>query len=399
VSLLRQVLRTLPFLANRKLCSSGRRQGHKADMTSDIPARLVEQLRSLVTPGARMVDEFECVTSVLLAILLAHLIGATMIAWAAFTAFVLIRGHIAETLLRAVLRLVGTALGAGLALVLVPLASGSLPATMLCAALVGSIGLYGTLTAKRAYAWLLFGLTFEMILLDKLEHPGLDTVAFARTRLLEVAAGTVACLAVSMLSTLTLRRLSPASPPPVLARTGWHSDAARHSAQAGLTLALLPPLHVLFAMPELAQAGVTIMAVMIVPVAGIGASGLIPVSRRLFDRAAGCLAGGTLAAAILFMAQGRAAVLIGGTCLGIVIGRHIENGASRTTYLGLQFTLAILVTLVPDSYAVAEIGPALARLSSILIGMALLEPVLLAWHVIAPERQPAVATSADRSSE
>jgi uncharacterized membrane protein YccC len=238
-----------------------------------------------------------------------------------------------------------------------------------------------------------------MILLDKLEHPALDTVAFARTRLLEVAAGTVACLAVSLLSTLTLRRLSPAAPSPVPARIGWHRDAMRHAAQAGLALALLPPLHVLFAVPELAQAGVTIMAVMIVPVAGLGSSGLVPVSRRLFDRAVGCIAGGTLAAAILFMAQGQTAILIAGTCLGIVIGRHIENGASRTTYMGLQFTLAILVALVPDSYADAKIGPALARLGSILIGMALLEPVLLAWHFIAPERQPAVAVPADRSSE
>jgi uncharacterized membrane protein YccC len=368
-------------------------------MTSAIRAHLVEQLRNLLTPGPRMVDELECVASVLLAILLAHRIGATMVAWAAFTAFVLMKGHIAETLLRAVLRLVGTALGAGLALALVPLAKNSLPATMLCAALVGAVGLYGTLTAKRSYAWLLFGLTFEMILLDKLEHAALDTMAFARTRLLEVAAGTVACLAVSVLSTLTVRRLSPTTPAPAPTRIGWHPDAARHAAQAGLALALLPPLHALFAVPELAQAGVTIMAVMIVPVAGLGSSGLVPVSRRLLDRAMGCLAGGTLAAAILFIAQGQPAVLITGTCLGIVIGRHIENGAPRATYVGLQFTLAILVALVPDSYADAEIGPALTRLASILVGMALLEPVLLAWHLVAPERRPAAAMPADRGSE
>jgi uncharacterized membrane protein YccC len=368
-------------------------------MTSHIRARLVEQLRSLVTPGPRMVDELECVASVLLAILLAHVIGATMVAWAAFTAFVLMKGHIAETLLRGVLRLVGTALGASLALLLVPRTEGSLLATMLCAALVGAISLYGTLTAKRSYAWLLFGLTFEMILLDKLEHPALDTMAFAHTRLLEVAAGTVACLVVSVLSTLTLRRLSPTPPPSAPKRIGWHPDAARHAAQAGLTLALLPPLHALFAVSELAQAGVTIMAVMIVPVAGLGSSGLVPVSRRLFDRAVGCLAGGTLAAALLFMARGQPAVLIAGTCLGIIIGRHIENGAPRMTYVGLQFTLAILVTLVPDSYADAEIGPALARLASIVIGMALLEPVLLAWHLVGPEQQPTVTATADRGSE
>ena len=72
--------------------------------------------------------------------------------------------------------------------ILVAVVVALLPASMALAALVGGIGLYGTLTARRSYAWLLFGLTFEMVLLDKLEHPALDTEAFAHTRLLEVAA-------------------------------------------------------------------------------------------------------------------------------------------------------------------------------------------------------------------
>lgn len=368
-------------------------------MAVTLRHRIAGELRSLVTPGPRMVDELECVASVLLAILLAHLIGATMVAWAAFTAFVLMRGHVSETLLRGLLRLVGTALGAGLALLLVPLVAPSLPATMLCAAVVGTIGLYGTLTARRSYAWLLFGLTFVMILLDKVEHPGLDTIAFARTRLLEVAAGTVGCVTVSLLSTLTARRFWPGPQSPATTSTGWHPDAARHAAQAGLALALIPPLHALFGVPELAQAGVTIMAVMIVPVAGLGASGLVPVSRRLFHRVMGCLAGGMLAAAVLFLAGGHAPLLIAGTCLGIVIGRHIENGHPRVTYVGLQFTLAILVVLVPDSYAEAEIRPALARLASIFIGMALIEPVLLAWHVLAPRHRPAEPSYDGRATE
>ena len=40
-------------------------------------------------------------------------------------------------------------------------------------ALVGGVTLYGALVGKRSYAWLFVGLTFAMILLDKLEHPGL----------------------------------------------------------------------------------------------------------------------------------------------------------------------------------------------------------------------------------
>ena len=81
---------------------------------------------------------------------------------------------------------------------------------------------YGAITGRRAYAWLFVGLTFEMILLDTLEHPALAIGTFARTRMLEVAAGTVACVVVSCLSTLTARRRWPAERAPPAKRAGWH---------------------------------------------------------------------------------------------------------------------------------------------------------------------------------
>ena len=356
-------------------------------MTVNLPTAtraLRTDVRGLFTPGPRMVDEWACVASVMLAIVLAHGIGARMVGWAAFTALVLMRGTPGETMLRGVLRIVGTALGAGLALLVVPTVASALPLAMLSAALVGAVGLYGMLTARRAYAWLLFGLTFEMILLDKLEHPALDTLEFARTRLLEVVAGTLACVAVS-LATAWLTRKQVIGPPPSPApRMRWHPAAARHAMQAGIALSLLPLLRHVTGIPELAQAGVTIMAVMIVPVAGLGASGLVPVSQRLLHRAIGCLAGAALAVAVLVIAQGYVPLLVAGTCLGILIGRHIENGSTRAPYVGLQFTLTILVVLVPDSYADVRVDPGLQRLLSIVIGMALLEPVLLAWHAVTP---------------
>jgi uncharacterized membrane protein YccC len=355
----------------------------KLDLTRTARFLLAEA-RALVTPGPRLVDELACIASVMLAIMLAHWIGAQMVGWAAFTAFVLMRGTPGETMLRGVLRIAGTGLGAGLALLLVPVAAESLPVAMLCAAVIGALGLYGMLTARRAYAWLLFGLTFEMILLDKLEHPALDTLAFAQTRLLEVTAGTVACVAVSLAAAWLTRTQVVGAPLPTAPRMRWHPAAARHAAQAGVTLALLPLLRHFTGIPELAQAGVTIMAVMIVPVAGLGASGLLPVSQRLLHRAIGCLSGGLVAIVVLLVAQGWAPLLVAGTCLGILVGRHMETGSTRAPYIGLQFTLAILVVLVPDSYAEVRVDPGVKRLISILIGMALLEPVLLAWHALAP---------------
>lgn len=348
-----------------------------------LPQRAREELRILVTPGPRMVDELECILSILLAILFAHLIGAKTVAWAAFTALVLMRGHASQTLVRAIMRIIGTNAGAALALLIVPYAARSLPTAMAAAGVVGMAAMYATLTGKRSYAWLLFGLTYEMLLLDKLEHPEVNMKALVHNRLIEVWAGTLACLAVSLLSTFTARRKWPAAPAPDPERLGWHPHALRHAGQAGVALALLPPLSHWMGLPELWQASVTIMAVMIVPAANIGRSAFQPVNRRILLRTIGCLAGALLAGAIVVLAQGWPPALIAGTCLGVLIGRHIENGQTKLTYMGLQFTLAILVVLVPDSYADASIGPALDRLLSIFVGIVVLEPVLLLWHAVA----------------
>ena len=65
----------------------------------------------------------------------------------------------------------------------------------------------------------------------------------------------------------------------------------------------------------------------------------------------------------------------------------------------MQFTLAILVVLVPDSYARAAIAPGVERLTSIFVGMAVLAPLLLASHLLAPAREPDGQPTGAGSSE
>ena len=43
--------------------------------------------------------------------------------------------------------------------------------------------------------------------------------------------------------------------------------------------------------------------------------------------------------------------------LGVIIGRHTENGPPSVSYAGLQSTLAFLVVLVPDNYANGALEP------------------------------------------
>jgi uncharacterized membrane protein YccC len=370
---------------NWQLCAAGGGDGMSIDQTP-LRDQLKREVLNLFSLDARLVDELECSLSVVLAILFAHLLGAANVSWAAYSGYMVMRGHVAESAVRGLLRILGTCVGAGLALVLTPLISDQLAGQILASATVGGTTLYGALTAKRAYAWLFVGLTFEMILLDKIQHPDLAVTAFALTRVIEVVAGTSACVIVSALSTLTARRRWPAPPRAAAAQFGWHPDAARHAAQGAVALGVLPCLAI-FGLPELAQSSITIMAVMLIPVASVGPSGLVPVSRRLMHRALGCVTGGLFAALALFAARGNAAILILSTFIGVIVGRHIENGGTAIAYSGTQFVLVILVALVPDSYAHAPIDPALQRLAGILMGLVVLEPVLLAWHFVAPSRE------------
>ena len=354
-------------------------------MVTDIRSRLAHDMATLFKPGPRLLDEIECIASVLLAIAFAHAIGAANVSWAAFSGYMVMRSHLSESILRGILRIIGTGLGAATALVLVPLIAGSPVLVATGAALVGGGTLYGALTGRRAYGWLFVGLTFEMILFDSLERPRDSLWEFAGTRVAEVAVGTLACLIINVISQFTARRRWPVgtSPAPQLPG-GWHPHAARHAAQAGVGLAAIAGLWQAFHIPELAQSTVTVMAVLLVPMSSMGAHGFAVVSRRLVHRIAGCLSGAALAGLFLVMARGHALPLIAGTALGVFIGRHIENGRGGRAYIGTQFTLAILVTLVPDSYAVAEIGPARARLVGILIGMAVLVPVMALWRLLWP---------------
>lgn len=345
-----------------------------------------------ITP--RTVDAGECVASVLLAILVAHAIGGDNVAWAAFAGYMVMRGHASETVLRGLLRIVGTVAGGLLALALAPLVAASWAGSAIAMLVVGTLSLYRALTARRSYAWLFFGLTFAMVLLDKIETPATALDRFVLTRIMETVAGTLACMAVSIVSTLTVRRRWPAERTPPPPEALWHPAAFAHAVQAGIALALLIGVARALALPALAQSAVGVMAVMLVPTQGLGGGGLVPVSVRLAQRFVGCLAGAAMAALCLLLAQGHAPILVAGTAIGVAIGRRIENGPHSYRYVGTQFTLAVLVMLVPDSYADGDVTPGIERLLAVLIGMAILEPVLLLGHWLVPRGTRTVAPAA-----
>ncbi|MGM4924955.1 FUSC family protein [Tardiphaga sp. 804_B3_N1_9] len=347
------------------------------------------EMRSLPIPGPRMIDEAECICSVLLAIVLSHAIGAENVGWAAFSGYMVMRSHVAESFTRGILRVIGTLAGAGLALAAAPLLLRQPVLLSLGLLIGGGVTLYFAIVGRRAYAWLFTGLTFLMVLIEGMEHAREPILRFASTRVLEVLAGTTACVIVSAISTWTVRRALPnpdnnlrAKPVDQPTRQ-WHATVARHALVGGIALALIPWAWQWLGIPSLSQSSITIFAVMLVPAASLADGMLSPVSSRMMNRLVGCLAGGLLASAILLVSRHSPVVMTIGLALGVMIGRHIENGPPSMSYAGLQFTLAFLVVLVPDNYANAALEPGYDRLFGILFGMVLLEPVVLAAHLIA----------------
>ncbi|WP_232823509.1 FUSC family protein [Dyella sp. C9] len=337
-----------------------------------IGRELWRDLKTLLRPGPRLVDQIEAVASVLLAILLAQLAGARNVGWAAFSGYMVIRSHLSTSMQRAALRVLGTLVGALAGYAMAIHVAGHPVWTSMALGLVVTGTMYMVLVSRRTYAWLFTGLTFLMIVADTLGAQELPPRAYAISRVVEILVGTGASLLVSLVSSCTLRRWVPGQlPKPATSYRGWHGAAAWHALQAGVAAMLIPCFAHWIAMPTLTQAGVTVMAVMAVPLASVEAPGNM-VSTRMVHRFLGCSLGGLLAMGILLVCHHDPVLITLGLCAGVAIGRHIENGAHKLGYVGVQFALAFLVVLVPDHYANASIQPGLERLAGIMLGFVLL---------------------------
>jgi uncharacterized membrane protein YccC len=359
---------------------------------STLNSGIVHDFASWPERGPRIIDECECVASVLLAIAAAHLLDVRNVGWAAFSGYMVIRSNFSESLKRGSLRVMGTAAGAALAWVM---GNHIMQSSILLSAalgLVGAVTLYFALIRRSGYAWLFAGLTFAMVLIDGMEYPREALGVFARSRFIEVSVGTCASVLVSAVSAISVRRrlLGPRSATvqdalsPQLSL--WHKAAFHNAIQSAIALGMIPWMWTWFGIEALSQSSVTILAVMMVPVASLSAAHH-PATSKLIHRFIGCSIGGLLATGILLISHDSPLAMTLAVCVGVIVGRHLENGKLGIAYVGTQFALAFLVVLVPDTYFNVNIQPGLERLFGIIFGMVLLEPVRLIFRQLVKIRK------------
>lgn len=326
----------------------------------------------------RRMNHYECISSVLLAITMSHVIGLPHVGWAAFSGFMVMRGHISITLVRGGLRIIGTVAGAVLAwLCSVCFPQESYMYSILLAAVCG-FSIYRGLFSSRSYAWLFMGLTFCLVFIEGIEGEMNELKVFAMYRIGEVMVGTCCSVFISFLSTKFVRKekievksiqksISP------LKLSLWHRLAFIHSLQAAAAVAVIPWVWYFFHIQALAQSGVTIMVAMFIPISEIGRKRFT--SRKLAHRIFGCVIGGTYSFLVLFIAHSVPWIIYPAIVLSVYVGSHIQSGRLHINYVGTQIVLATLIVMAPDSIAAITGESAVDRLIGIFCGLIILEPV------------------------
>lgn len=333
----------------------------------------------------RRIDKFEALISVLVAIAVAYSLKLEHVGWAAFSGYMVVRSHFNETSIRGGRRIVGSVIGASVAWMI----GGTVVPHLWLVALSLSVGfiicIYYAIISRRGYAWFFMGITFCMVLMDGVALGSHDILHFATARVLEVSIGTLSGVLISFLSTYYVRpkllgHKASKEELPERERIVWHRGAFWHALQGGAAAAFIPLVWHYWHLSSLSQAGVTIFAVMFVPLNAF--SGEHPTSRKLIHRLVGCTSGGAFAFLFLVLAEFWPPVIYVGVMVGIYIGRHIENGRLPIGYIGTQFCLALLVVLIPDITTAVDGNASWHRLAGIIIGLLLLEPVRYLFYLI-----------------
>jgi len=320
------------------------------------------------------------VWAVSLAVAAAHALGLADAWWAAITAFVVPDATLRGSLARGGLRMLGTVGGAALGVL-----AGSilrLDGAMFVVLMTVSAwaGLYLAHTQRYSYAWVLGIVTFVMVVCEAWTARG-QLMHFALERCANVAVGILASLLVEGL--WWMWRRSPAEPGSGAASAASRRVAALHALQGAIAVGLFALVLTLHGLQSFAQAMVTALAVLIVPLGADAGQAHPQVRQRMVLRLAGCTLAALLALGLLPLLQGRPLACQLALALGVVAGAWAQQAVPAWRYAALQFTVAFMMVFVQDRGWTVHPQAALARLAGIGAGVGLMLVVMALWALAA----------------
>jgi uncharacterized membrane protein YccC len=376
-------------------------------MLREIAGALGNELRSLEPHGPRGTTALSAALSVALACLAALILHSDEPWWAGVSAWMVTRSSLAVALSRGVMRIVGSAVGASIAVIALGFFAYDPLLFCLCLFLIASTGLFGFAKSPYGYAWLIFAITANLVMLMALDQPQ-TAFTIAVNRVADVAIGTASALLVTYL--LPALPDAPANPPararsalPLLfwsrryAREfeGWlHENRPMllHAARGGLTVMVLPLLLNWLAPLGSSTLAVTAVAVMAIPTTAILEPDARTVVQRAVHRLVGCALGALLGLLCLYWVGGNFAVWLLLLMSGVWFNSQIQSGSTGISYVGTQAGLAFLLSMIQGQGPPLSPTPGLDRFAGIMAGLSVL---LVITMVISLFRLTAGPTAAD----
>jgi uncharacterized membrane protein YccC len=356
-----------------------------ARIVREAAAGLYHELSEMQLAGGRAPRCAAAAVAVALATALALAVHVDDAWWAAISAFMCSQATAPASVQKGILRILGTAVGAGVALLLSPWLAGDEAALSLALFVLSTAGMLGMLVTSHGYAWLLGAVTADMVLLTLLSDP-MSAIAVGVDRTAEVIIGTVAAMLVAILvgPDADAAEISPAPGWSNLLDAQW--PAVRHALRAGLSVTLVPSVWRWLDLPSLSQTAITVVAVMAVPtLSNEAATDQQKMTERAMHRILGCLVGGIAGLGCLALSVDTFLPWILMLAAGIWIAAHVQASERGIGYVGTQAAVVFISMLLQGSGPPASIVPGVERLAGIIGGLL----ILLAVSVLtAPSVKP-----------
>jgi len=373
----------------------------------EIPGALAFELRSLEWRGPRALEAAEAASSVTLAVLAALALHSDEPWWAGISAFMVTKASPSVAMSRGIMRIAGSIVGAVTALIALRLfVYQSLPFCMSLFAL-SCIGLFGFVSSRNGYAWVVGTVTACLVMLMSLDQPQ-GAFNTAVNRVAEVTIGTVASLVVCGLSPApadigAAPTASLVDPPPLAfwrRRYGaellhWVSGnqlLLLHACRGGLTVMLMPALANWLAPVSPATMGLTVVMIMSIPTTAILEPNSPVILQRAAHRLIGCLIGALMGLACLAFIGSDFLLWVALIPPGIWLCSQIQTGTTGVSYLGTQAMFSYLMSMVQGQGPPNSISPGFERLVGVMGGLSILFVVTLVLSLLSlspPSAAPA----------
>jgi len=341
-------------------------------------------LSELTLSGPRARVAAAAAMSVGLAVVVATWLRLDSPLWAATSAFFCTQATQPASFAKAAERIAGTILGAGTVFLALPWLSATPELIPLALLVFSTISIIGGSLSRYGYTWQLGGLTADIICMGVLADPTMGpSITLYRT--VETALGAAAAVVVASLVG------EPGSTTEKAGAAGWSSlfganrHVLGHALRTGLAVMLVPVVWNWLELPDLSQMAISVATVMAVPGLAQNPEQIeARIHQRVVLRIAGGLLGGAAGLAVLAASFTSLLPWLMLLMAGIWIGAFMQSTPRETGYVGLQATMAYMLTLVQRAGPPLSLVPGVERMAGVLLGVGLLLLVSAGWP--APRR-------------